>query len=404
MDPKNFVKLIKECSFIHPAHTMDFFELTQGLFLEVTNNNVNVTYHSEFPHLAIFKYTQNCIINKHWNKFSLMARGLILDLKNKKVVSSPFIKFFNYNEIIEAKLFLHDEFTVLEKIDGSLGVTFFYEDKWRVATCGSFTSEQAEWGEMWINTHIDTDTIDKSNTYLFEIIYKANKIVVDYNFEGLVLLSIFDKYGLEYKYEQVKLEASYMNVSCARQYNFKNMNSILKKAKILDKDSEGYVVRFKSGVRLKIKGDEYVRIHRLISKVTPLALWESILNGDDLEEVKKELPEEMENDFNNIIEIINNKLKLFIKEVEFFYNKTKSMTDKELGIYLQSNPDDFKDRKFKESLIYIYPMRQNKFYNNLEDFGSVNRRKIFKTFRPKSNILEGYTPSSIVNRFSNLNN
>lgn len=389
----------------HPARVIEFSELTKGLFAEVAEGNVNVTYHPDFPHLALFKYSQDCATERNWNKFSLIARGLILDLQGKKVVATPFSKFFNYGEIESgSKSIVESEFTVTEKMDGSLGIMFYYEDQFRFATAGSFISDQAKWAEAWMNDNMPIDKIDAKNTYLFEIIYHANKIVVSYDFEGLVLLSIFDGFGLEYDFEQIKWEASYMNVRNALQYDFKDMDSILANAETLNKNNEGYVIRFKSGLRLKIKGDEYVRIHRLLSRVTPISIWESILNGDNLEEVKKELPEEMENDFDTIIDTLYGKLNAFVKEVEAIHEKTKSMTDKELGLYIKKDPDDLRDREFKETLKYIFMMRKNKFYEALKDYESLGRRKIFKVFRPKGNVLDGYTPSSVVNRFTDMDN
>ena len=75
------------------------------------------------------------------------------------------------------------------------------------------------------------------------------------------------------------------------------------------------------------------------------------------------------------------------------------MTDKELGLYLKENPIGLRDREFKETIKYIFTRRNDKFYKNLKDYKSLARRKIFMAFRPKSNVLEGYIPSSIVDRF-----
>jgi len=388
----------------HPARVMDFSDLTKGLFAEVENGNVNVGYHPEFPHLAIFKYSLDCVMERNWNIFTLMARGLILDLQKKKVIGTPFVKFFNFGELeAGSKSIIEPEFTVLEKMDGSLGIMFAYEGKFRFATAGSFISEQAEWAEQWAFYNMPLDKMDKTNTYLFEIIYHANKIVVDYDFEELVLLAIYDSYGLEYDYKQIKWESSHMNVRHAAQYDFKDMNSVLDTAKTLSKDNEGYVIRFKSGLRLKIKGDEYVRIHRILSKVTPLAIWEAIVEGDDLIEIRLELPEEMEKDFDMIISIYEQHLRDFIKEVTVMYEKSKIfLDDKELAADMKKNPDSYKSEKYKTPKNYIFLMRNCGFYTALRDCGSFTRRRIFKSFRPKSNVLKGYTPSSLVNRFTNM--
>jgi RNA ligase len=395
------MKILLDFGKEHPARTMDFDELVHGLFVEVSDGSINVNYHPEFQHLAIFKYTQDCVVDRKWNKFSLMARGLILDLKNKDVVATPFVKFFNNGEIEQGSVSILDpEFTVTEKVDGSLGIMFYYEEKWRVATAGSFISEQAVWSMDWMHKNIFLDNLDKSNTYLYEIIYAQNKIVVHYDFEGLVLLGIYDSYGLEYPYEQLLVESGSINVRCAKQYDFNDMNSILADAKVLDSNNEGYVILFNNGVRMKVKGDEYVRIHRLISRVTPLAIWESILNGDDLNEVVKELPEEMEQDFLTIAEIIRQKLYKFVDEVEENHMITKDMTDKELGLLMRDHPEFFNGLEYPDSKRYIFLMRKSRFYSSLNDVGSMSRRQVFKAFKPTANVLEGYTPSSVVNRFS----
>lgn len=396
----NFIQLVKNSCIEHPARVMDFTDLTQGLFSEVSNGNINVNYHPEFPHLAIFKYSQHCVTERNWNEFTIIARGLILDLQEKKVVGTPFVKFFNYDEIVDARNFTEPDYVVTEKIDGSLGILVWAENDWRIATGGSFISEQAQWANEWIHKNMDLEDIDKTNTYLFEIIYASNKIVVQYDFEGLVLLGIFDSFGLEYSYEQLVAEASYLNTRVAKQYNFADMDGILKNAKELDRSNEGYVIKFlKNGVRLKVKGDEYVRVHRLISRVTPLAIWESILNGDNLEEIKVELPEEMEKDYETIVSIINDRLDSFVKEVEGLYNNTKEMTDKELGLYMRDFPNHFNKGEFPEASRYIFLMRKGKFYDSLSDLEAVSRRKIFNAFKPKANVLDGYVPSSIVGRF-----
>lgn len=387
----------------HPSRTMSFKELKDGLFDEIAKGNINVGYHPVFPQLAIFKYSMGCVMERNWNKFTLMARGLILDLQAEAIVATPFVKFFNYGEIESGSFsVVESEFTVAEKVDGSLGIMFYYSEAWRMATAGSFISEQALWATDWIIKNVPLDKVDKTNTYLFEIIYPENKIVVQYDFAGLVLLGIVDKFGLEYASGFLEREASYLGTKCAKIYNFSDMDSILKKAGTLGVNEEGYVIRFKSGIRLKIKGDEYVRIHKIISRVTPLAIWESILSGDDLRDLREDLPEEMRKDFDTMIVILNGRLAAFVREVEVLCENMKSKSDKELGLYMAEHSEAFSSCDFKTSKGYIFPMRNNKFYEGLNNLDpkSLMRRKIFNAFKPKANYLEGYTPSSAVNRFS----
>lgn len=396
----DLIKTIKEISEEHPARVMPFDELAEGLAHEVSLGYVNVVYHPEYPELAIYKYSVETVQERKWNKFTLIARGLILDHKNKVVVATPFPKFFNYGEIIDALSVVETDYVVTEKMDGSLGILFKYDNKWMVATAGSFMSEQAQWAKKWLVSHVNLNVVDGTNTYLFEIIYGDNKIVVDYDFEGLVLLGIYDKFGLEYPYDRLQEEAKYIGVKITPMYTFEGMSSILEFAKKSNHNFEGFVIRFKSGVRLKIKTDEYVRIHRLISRVTPLAIWEALVNDDNLDEIVKELPEEIEKDFWKIVNILKGKLQLLLKEIEMVHRQTRNMSDKELGLFLQQSPNSFRDGDFPSAVDYIFAFRKGNFFERVNDSKLPFRRKIFNNFKPKANKLDGYVPSNVVNRFS----
>jgi len=94
--------------------------------------------------LSLFCYTNRCVYERLWNDWTLIARGLILDRENQQVIATPFPKFFNYGEMGIA---LPGEFfDVYEKMDGSLGITYYYQEHWYIATKGAFDSKQATWG------------------------------------------------------------------------------------------------------------------------------------------------------------------------------------------------------------------------------------------------------------------
>jgi RNA ligase len=396
----DFTEKYKEYSRIHPSKEMSFDILYNGIMKEVEEKFINFSVHPTYKELHIFKYSQKCVMEKHWNVFTLMARGLVIDVKNRIVKATPFIKFFNYNEIFNVKDIVTSSYIVSNKYDGSLIILFNYNDEWITATCGSFISEQAVWAKKWLHENMYVNKLSKENTYLSEVIYPENKIVVNYDFSGLVLLSVYDKFGLEYNRELLEAESGEINLRCAKIFNFDSIEKIIETTKVLDRNHEGYVIRFDNGIRVKLKTDEYIRIHRLISRVTPLAIWEVILHGEDTREIREQLPEEIRNDFDTINTIINNKLSIFIKKVEYLFSKTFHMSDKELGICMQQNPNYFKDKEFKEAKNYIFLMRRGSFYVSLNDFQSPVRQKIFNVFRPTSNKLDGFKDSSISNRFS----
>src|SRR3989304_2634754 len=74
-------------------------------------------------------------------------------------------------------------------VHNSLGILYWLNDKPWITTRGSFTSDQALWATDWFRKNINCDNLPKDLTLLFEIIFDMNRIVVKYDFEGLVFLA-----------------------------------------------------------------------------------------------------------------------------------------------------------------------------------------------------------------------
>ena len=139
--------------------------------------------------LTIWNYSPKVQYEKLWDDITLQCRGLVTNSKGD-IVARPFKKFFNYEEHKPEDI-PNENYIVYEKMDGSLGILFNYENEWILATRGSFTSPQAIKGKEILDRH-DISAWRKDNTYLFEIIYPENRIVVDYKGEEkLVVLGAF---------------------------------------------------------------------------------------------------------------------------------------------------------------------------------------------------------------------
>lgn len=377
--------------YIHPAHTVDYDTLVSNLALEIEAGNVSTA--QDGP-LVMYRYTQQCVFDRNWNQWNLVARGLILDTEKRCIAACTMPKFFNWSEI--AIVIPDEPFEVTEKLDGSLGIVFFHNKRWRVATRGSFKSEQAIWAETWLNNpaFVNLDELSTSNTYLVEIVYSANRIVVAYDFEGLVLLTGYNSKGQEFNRKAIESIAAGANLDSVASVQCDGIDDLLTIAKTLSTDKEGFVVRFESGLRIKIKGDEYCRVHRLISHVTPLAVWDMMAACDDLTLVARELPEEFRKDFDAITELLSRQFDTLIERIRLAAEYVKSMSDKELGLWLSTQ------HMFDENVArFVFSVRKKNLL--AEAFKPVKmRRRLFETFRPTGNVLPGYTPSSLLNRFT----
>ncbi len=78
--------------------------------------------------LFILNYSKTTQFEKYWNPITLMCRGLVVDV-NFNVVARPFSKFFNLEEHTKAEIPTDLEFEAFEKMDGSLGILFFYDEE-----------------------------------------------------------------------------------------------------------------------------------------------------------------------------------------------------------------------------------------------------------------------------------
>ena len=239
--------------------------------------------HPTLP-LSIWNYSEKVQYDSLWDDITLSCRGLVTDDKGN-VVARPFRKFFN---IEEEKHTPTEQFQVFEKMDGSLGILFFYGDEWVFASRGSFTSDQALKFKEIFTKKYKTSHLYTPNTYLFEIIYPENRIVVDYgNIEDVVMLGeINTESGDELDLNHYT--NSIFNV--VKEYNGIKDYSSLKS--LVDNNAEGFVVRFSNGDRMKIKGEEYLRLHRIMTNLSTTSVWEILSTNGKIDEFIKDVPDE----------------------------------------------------------------------------------------------------------------
>jgi RNA ligase len=242
---------------------------------------VNVQTHPGEP-LAILNYTQECQYSAAWDEVTMACRGLIVDRRTWQVAAWPFVKFFNVNERPEtrAENLPAEPFDAFEKWDGSLGIFVRTGAGPALASRGSFTSEQSRRGtELLLRLGRLGDVPDEL-TLLFEIIYPENKSVIRYDFSGLVLLAGFNRFtGEELSWEGVEGWAERLGCRTPRRYPFRSLPEVLESRATLPAHREGYVVRFASGLRVKLKGDAYLTLHRLVWGLSEKRVLEALAEG-----------------------------------------------------------------------------------------------------------------------------
>jgi T4 RnlA family RNA ligase len=239
--------------------------------------------------LFIYNYSPKTQYERVWNDVTLMCRGLILDA-DYNILARPFTKFFNLGEI-ENQVLPNESFEVYEKLDGSLGIMYFVDNQAFIATRGSFASDQAIRAnailqEKYAKIVQDTEgSLDKNKTYLFEIIYPENRIVVDYGtVEDLILTAIVDNKTGE------DMPLSDIGFPLVKQYHGIHDIHILRTLE--ETNREGFIIKYKSGLRYKVKFEEYLRIHRIVTQVSNINIWEYLSSGMPFDEMLDRVPDE----------------------------------------------------------------------------------------------------------------
>ena len=228
--------------------------------------------------LYIVKYKH---VGLDWSQpYALDARGIVLD-GNSKVVSRPYKKFFNYGELRHREDLSEDikslsewdegvNYVGFEKLDGSLAVVSQYKGKMLYSSTGNLVGEFPDKFKKWFKKNLSKEqkkelkSITRNYTLLFEYVSPNNRIVVRYEKEEMVLHGVIEtKTGNEIINPMVvKALANSIGTDVAGIFQLPLDRFLsLKSQDLEDNMFEGFVVRFDSGKRVKIKMDDYVEAH-----------------------------------------------------------------------------------------------------------------------------------------------
>ena len=258
--------------------------------------------------LWIYNYTEAAQYKRFWNDVTLNCRGLILNSR-MEIVARPWKKFFNFGE----RPLLFDTDTpveVTDKKDGSLGILYRHPmtGDWMIATRGSFQSEQAIHAtKVFQDRYSHIVLPDEGITALFEIIYPDNRIVLQYDFDDLVLLgSVHNKYGWYYGPNET---AGMINWTgpVTEVFEYRTTNDCFK---VHRPNAEGLVIRAGSEM-VKLKQEDYVTLHKLVTGLNERAVWERLKSGETRDTICESLPDE----FHGFVDDVTNDLEAKFMEI-----------------------------------------------------------------------------------------
>lgn len=209
--------------------------------------------------LACFTYGPRSSQDEPINK---VARGIIIDVVNFKIVCYPLDRFYNYGEMDISVQNLDWESTIAtEKMDGSIIKLYYYNGSWKIATRGyAHASPQfmSMWERVTMNGVLDYSKLDVHHTYVFEIVGRSNRVVVEYDKDDLYHIATRDLVSLK----EIVFD---IGVQKPRTHPFTNIMDAKKLVSTFDpRKTEGLVLVDKHFNRLKVKSDQYIVLHNML--------------------------------------------------------------------------------------------------------------------------------------------
>lgn len=262
------------------------------------------------------------------------CRGLIFDSQGK-ILSRRFHKFFNMGEREETlNPDLTQEHVILEKLDGSMITPLMLPSGLKWATKMGVT-DIGLMCENYVNSlgnsgykNFGMDMYSCGLTPIFEFMSPQTRIVLDHSKESLVLIAMrYNNTGSYVKYENLLEYSKLYNIPVVQPmlvgiHDVKNLS-----------DTEGIVVCFTDGHKLKVKTDWYCAIHKMKENLLFEKNVIKLILEDKVDDILPAIPEADKNKLNeykdNLLQ--NVQLSTFIISQKLAYYE-KTLTKKDYAI------------------------------------------------------------------------
>lgn len=271
----------------------------------IDSGMISVNHHAKFP-LVLFSYSRQAQYENLWPDPVRKCRGLIVNELTEEIIARPFEKFFNlendnletclvamsgHGAAEESKLsnIAREPDFIYEKMDGFMCTLYTWEGVNYIASKGSFDSPHAKWAtatyRKYEQDNSRTTWWPEGFTPVFEGLTANLRIVVDYkDREELVLIGLVNiETGEEI------IGRNLLQSGMARGFSTPKLYALeLAAANQMSLDPsienfEGYVAVWvrpgQTPFRLKIKFIDYLRIHRMVTGVSPKRIFEALVNN-----------------------------------------------------------------------------------------------------------------------------
>lgn len=324
-------------------------------------------------------------------------RSIVINIDTLEIVTYPFDKFFNINEMDETDVVVIKEriknaksIEISDKLDGSMASVRYYNGEIFATGSKSIIREQS-WRLDDVYKMIESSpnikqlVMDHPNyTFIFESITKSDAHVVIYDDLdlGLHLIGARNMDTLEMlSYKEIVELANKYNVLTTTIFDktFEEVMNSLDDKKSNEK--EGFVLNI-DGFYVKIKYNDYVLMHNILSNISSINLVIRNYADETLDDLLSKIPTVYRNRVLVIVTLLNKYVLQTEKRINFWYNKVKDMNIKDAAIFLTNECD-------KKICGYVLAKYKGKPYNVLKK-GTSGYKKLTDM---------GYDPSQYYSLF-----
>ncbi|KAJ3261724.1 hypothetical protein HK103_004675 [Boothiomyces macroporosus] len=360
-------------------------------------------------HPSLYLLAYNMINSDLSHPIVQECRGIILEKETNRIICYPFDKFFNMGEKNEHPIDWKSAL-VYEKLDGSLMKLYYYdkEDQWIIASNNSIDAREApvaidqmqraihkveSFHYLFIQAYETTtkqefnipDILDRSMTYMFEMMHPLSTIVVQHEKPRLCHLATRKITGgfpeVEFVFPLVEQPTVYPLSSpeqCKQAAEQIQLNGKLV-------DTEGFVVRDKYFKRVKVKSPVYVSLHHLAStSPNQTTLMDAVLMNE-LEEIVTYHPR-LEKPLRLLHEGFDKLEALFLKELKECDEYTQTLLDPPAKL-LQKERALFLQKKSRFLFSHYMNYYRDKPSNRVEFFRESCKKSAEKTLQAVMNLI-----------------
>lgn len=327
------------------------------------------------------------------------CRSVVIDIEKECIVLCPFSKFFNINELEETSVENIQkriknahcvEFS--DKLDGSMQSARWYENQIVMAGSQAINPDNSWRLEDGYRMIYELSGYKKmlqefpNFTFVFEYISLRDTHVVKYKKEqeGLYLIGMRDiNTGVELPYDTIMNIANEHNIPTTKVFN-KTLDQVM--IELDDKSSdeaEGFVINI-DGYKVKVKYNDYVHIHKALSKLSSINLIIRSIADGQYDDLLSKLPFAYHDNVKKVASIVFDYIRKTENTINEYYNSAPKENIKEFMMYISENvPKCYQGycrAKYYGYDINVIKSNNEKcpHYKKLKDMGIKNYNSIFR--------------------------